>query len=77
MIAQTYDGANVMRGHIAGVQTKVQEVYRNAHYVHCYAHQLNLILQKAAMATTRSKIFFADLDFISTYLSRSPERLRI
>ena len=48
VVAQTYDGASVMRGRIGGVHVKVKQVYENAHYVHCAAHQLKLILSKAA-----------------------------
>ncbi|XP_030759734.1 zinc finger MYM-type protein 1-like [Sitophilus oryzae] len=48
LIAQCYDGASVMSGNFGGVQIKIKEKYPNAHYVHCYAHHLNLILQKAA-----------------------------
>ncbi|CAI5682239.1 unnamed protein product [Oreochromis niloticus] len=43
LIAQAYDGAAVMRGTTGGVQRKIQDIYANAHYVHCYAHQLNLV----------------------------------
>ncbi|XP_030607418.1 uncharacterized protein LOC115795584 [Archocentrus centrarchus] len=39
LICQAYDGASVMRGATAGVQKKIQDVYPNAHYIHCYAHQ--------------------------------------
>ena len=41
VIAQTYDGASVMKGRIGGVHVKVKQVYQNAHYVHCAAHQVN------------------------------------
>lgn len=47
LICQAYDGASVMRGATAGVQKKVKDVYPNAHYIHCYAHQLKLIMQQA------------------------------
>ncbi|CAH1977494.1 unnamed protein product [Acanthoscelides obtectus] len=33
-----------MSGHNAGVQAKIKQRYPFAHYVHCYAHQLNLII---------------------------------
>lgn len=46
LICQAYDGASVMRGATAGVQRKIQDLYPNAHYIHCYAHQLNLIMTK-------------------------------
>ena len=45
LICQAYDGASVMRGATAGVQRKIKDEYPNAHYIHCYAHQLNLIMQ--------------------------------
>jgi len=41
LIAQAYDGASVLRGQKAGVQQKVREQFKNAHYVHSYGHQLN------------------------------------
>uniref|UniRef100_H3B3J6 DUF4371 domain-containing protein n=1 Tax=Latimeria chalumnae TaxID=7897 RepID=H3B3J6_LATCH len=46
LIAQSYDGASVMRGESGGVQRKVRDKYPNAHYVYCYAHQLNLIMEQ-------------------------------
>ena len=45
--AQVYDGAAVMRGATGGMQRKVHNIYRSAHYVHCYAYQLNLIMPQA------------------------------
>ena len=47
LVAQCYDGASVMSGQHRGVQSIVKEAYPNAHYVHFYAHQLNLVLQQA------------------------------
>nr|CAH7755638.1 unnamed protein product [Callosobruchus chinensis] len=41
LIAQTYDGANVMSGVNNGVQAQIKIKYPNAHFIHCYAHQLN------------------------------------
>ncbi|XP_033611596.1 zinc finger MYM-type protein 1-like [Cryptotermes secundus] len=57
LIAQTFDGANVMKGKIAGVQAKIKAVYSNAHFIHCYAHQLNLIMRNAASITRNARIF--------------------
>jgi hypothetical protein len=48
LIAQTYDGTTVTSGEKGGVQTMIKETYQKAHFIHCYAHQLNLILEKAA-----------------------------
>ncbi len=59
VISQAYDGTSVMRGATAGVQRKMQDVYPNAHYIHCYAHQLNLIMQQATshISKVRKKKF--------------------
>ena len=75
VVAQTYDGASVMRGRIGGVHVKVKQVYENAHYVHCAAHQLNLILSKAASCNKEAKLFFAKLDQIPSFFSKSPDRI--
>ena len=75
LIAQTYDGAAVMSGHIRGVQTLIREKYPNAQFVHCYAHQLNLTLQQVcATRISDLKVFFADLSAFATFFSNSPKR---
>ena len=44
LIAQAYDCAAVMRGCVNGVQVQMKKFFLHAHYVHCHAHQLNLII---------------------------------
>lgn len=44
IIAQSYDGANVMSGSKKGVQTLLREHYPDAIYIHCMAHRLNLVV---------------------------------
>lgn len=47
IIGQSYDGANVMSGHIGGVQAKLKIVHppaKCAVYVHCMAHKINLVV---------------------------------
>jgi len=44
IVAQSYDGASVMSGHIGGVQAKIKEHYPCAIYTHCMAHRLNLVV---------------------------------
>ncbi|KAK7885958.1 hypothetical protein WMY93_025579 [Mugilogobius chulae] len=61
VIAQAYDGASVMRGTSGGVQRKIMDIYHNAHYVHCYAHQLNLIMQQATSKISKVAAFFRTL----------------
>lgn len=77
LIAQAYDGAAVMRGATGGVQRKIMDVYENAHYVHCYAHQLNLIMQQATSHMPRIGTFFSDLSGFSAFFSRSPKRTAV
>ena len=74
LVAQAYDGASVMRGEKAGVQQKVREQFKNAHYVHCYAHPLNLIMQQATSRIKKVNVFFSDLSGIASFFSRSPKR---
>ena len=35
-LAQCYDGASAMSGHVTGVQTRFREVHWSAVYVHCH-----------------------------------------
>ena len=62
--AQAWQAA-VMRGATGVVQRKLLDVYGNTHYIHCYAHQLNLIMQQATSHIPRIRHFFSDLvDFL-------------
>jgi hypothetical protein len=58
LIAQAYDGTAVMSGEKGGVQTMIKETYQNVHFIHCYAHQLNLIMEKAASQNPEVRMFF-------------------
>ena len=75
LVAQCYDGASVMSGQHRGVQSIVKETYPNAHYVHCYAHQLNLILQQATSQIVSVRVFFAHLNAFSIFFSHSTKRV--
>ena len=60
-----------------GVQAKMREVYNNAYFVHCYAHQLNLIIQKAVSQNTAVRTFFSSLAGIPSFFSRSSLRMSV
>ena len=77
LVAQTYDGAAVLSGVNRGVQARMREVYNNAYFVHCYAHQLILIIQKAASQDSKVRIFFSSLAGIPTFFSRSSLRMSV
>lgn len=47
----------VMSGDKSGVQTLVREIFTNARYIHCYAHQSNLIMGKFASQNKRVRYF--------------------
>ena len=71
---QTYDGASVMSGHINGVQAIVRQEYPFAHFVHCAAHRLNLVLCQSASSISPVKIFFINVGAFSTVTSNAPRR---
>ena len=75
LVGQCYDGANVMSGKKRSAHTIIKENYPNAHYIHCYAHQLNLILQQAcSKRIPEMGIFFSNLSAFSAFFSVSPKR---
>ena len=76
LIAQTYDGASTMSGCHGGVQTLMRETYPHAHFVHCYAHQLNLIMEQACTNQVASiKVFFANLSAFPAFFSGATKRM--
>lgn len=77
LIAQSYDGASVMSGSLNGVQKIIKDKYPFANFVHCYAHQANLIMTKATSANSNVRIFFANLTALCSFFSMSPQRTNI
>ncbi|XP_042073593.1 zinc finger MYM-type protein 1-like [Haplochromis burtoni] len=77
LIAQAYDGAAVMRGTTGGVQRKIQDIYANAHYVHCYAHQLNLVMQQATSHIPQISHFFSDIAGFASFFTKSSKRTAV
>ena len=75
LVAQCYGGESVMSGQDRGAQSIVKGAYPNAHYVHFYSHQLNLVLQQAVSQITSLRVFFANLNSFSVFFSRSPKRI--
>ena len=47
LVAQSYDGAAVMAGHLNGLQSKIRQTYPHAIFIHCMAHRLNLVLSQS------------------------------
>eukprot|EP00795_Rhopilema_esculentum_P003953 gene3953-15285_t len=76
LIMQTYDGASVMSGHIAGVQTLVTEQYPYAFFFHCAAHRLNLVLCQSASAIPAVNTFFALYEMMKNTTVSMPPLLK-
>lgn len=74
LIAQCYDGASVISGKIVGVKAKIQNMFPYAHYVYCYTHQLNLIVEKSESESREVKMFFSNLHTFPKFYSRSSNR---
>ena len=50
-----------------------KDVYPNAHCIHCYAHELNLITQQATAHVSQGETFFFWLGGFASFFSRSPK----
>ena len=74
LIMQMYDGTSVMSGHFNGVQAIVCQEYPFAHFIHCAAHRLNLVLCQSASSIFPVKIFFINVDAFCTLTSNAPRR---
>lgn len=74
LVAQTYDGASVRSGDLHGFQAKVLETCPHALHVQCYAHVLNIVLSHSLSNIQECKVFFASLNGIATFASRSSKR---
>ncbi|KAE9522955.1 hypothetical protein AGLY_016586 [Aphis glycines] len=58
-----------------GLQTLIRSKYKNAIFVHCYAHKLNLILKQSVDYIKECKIFFTTLSGLSSFFSKSTKRI--
>lgn len=77
LVSQTYDGASVMSGVKGGVQALVKKECPNALFVHCYAHQLNLVMLYCAKQIKEVKYFMCNLSAFHTFFGRSPMRTQV
>ncbi|KAA0709049.1 Zinc finger MYM-type protein 1 [Triplophysa tibetana] len=70
-VAQAYDGASVMSGAVRGVQAQFRVKHPEAVYVHCYAHELNLVLCHTCRAVPEAIDFFDTLESVYCFFSVS------
>ena len=74
-VAQCYDGASVMSGHINGVQELLREKSGTpCIYVHCYAHRVNLVLVDACHVVRAAGDLFGLLEAVHNFITASSLR---
>ncbi|KAL4568264.1 hypothetical protein LXL04_023872 [Taraxacum kok-saghyz] len=72
---QGYEGAaSNMHGEWNGIQTLILKECPYTHYIHCFAHQLQLALVAASKYVTEVHTFFKTLNFIVNVVSSSSKR---
>ena len=70
LVAQCYDGANVMAGRLNGLQALMrQKVCPMGIYVHCWAHRLNLVVVSSIQAIHKATSFFSNMSILHTFFS--------
>ena len=71
LLSQCYDGANVMYGKKGGVQKILQDkVQRVVPYVHCFNHQLHLVVIHSMSAEDALQDFFEVCDMLYRFLKK-------
>jgi len=65
---QGYDGARTMSGIYTGVQKRILALQPKAIYVHCAAHNLNLVINDAVSAVPQIASFFNTLQELYVFL---------
>lgn len=71
---QGYDGAATMSGAYTGVKTRILEKQRTAKFVHCAAHNLNLVANDAMASIPENVSFFGILEQLFVFFSQSSKR---
>lgn len=71
---QAYDNASNMSGRYNGLQARIKKYSKNANFVPCAAHSLNLIGSNAAEITKEGTRFFYDCQMVYTFFSSSTYR---
>lgn len=74
LVSQSYDGAAVMSGNSKGLQIKVRELIPHAHYIHCFAHKLNLVLSQSCSQINACSSFFKNLYSFVNFFNHSTKR---
>lgn len=76
LVAQSYDGSVVMAAELGDLQAKVKKRFPNALPVHCFGHQLHLILSQSLAHIKECKLFFSTLIGMAAFFSTSAKRMQ-
>jgi hypothetical protein len=76
-LAQSYDGAAAVGAKDKKIQANIKAKYPNAHFVHCYAHQLDVIMAQASSQCNQVRLFFSNIQDVPDFFSNSPERVAL
>ncbi|KAI5649156.1 hypothetical protein M9H77_35161 [Catharanthus roseus] len=71
---QGYDGASNMRGELNGLKQKILDENKYAYYIHCFAHQLQLVLVATSKKNAHVCSFFQYLAKIVNTVGASCKR---
>lgn len=63
-----------MSGIYSGVQKRIQDIVPNAHFVHCCAHNLNLVICDSAKSSDTVWRFFITVQAVFNFFSSSALR---
>ncbi|CAB3370281.1 Hypothetical predicted protein [Cloeon dipterum] len=69
-----FDGAAVMKGQYNGVQAKIKEKQPSAMYVHCLAHNLNLVVRAVVKTIKELFDFFHFVEELYAFFAKSLPR---
>jgi hypothetical protein len=74
---QGYDGASNMKGEIKGLKTLIMKESPSAYYVHCFAHQLQLVLVAVAKDNDDCVWFFDRVSLLLNIIGSSCKHHRM
>lgn len=59
-----------MSGFHNSLQTLLEQKYKNAIYIHCYAHKQDLVLKQSVSNIKKCKIFFTNLNGFAIFFQK-------
>ncbi|XP_076959135.1 uncharacterized protein LOC143635134 [Bidens hawaiensis] len=74
VMGQGYEGASNMRGKFNGLKALILRDNPSAHYIHCFAHQLQLVIVAVAKKHTGVKEFYESLGMVVNTVGASCKR---